>query len=163
NTEERSRRAARRKRRCYRQCLQVQTLSPHLFVYRRCDERIAWSRPGPRAYSVQQPCTKDALPSRRNTHQRLGYCRREITSQRYTFPFLQPVGKCAGEALHNILRSLGKTLYQPNDTAARSQRSSQKYRQHRIEHFRRGVSKETRRGARNEFLESPAKYCFMLR
>src|SRR5437870_6941631 len=71
---------------------------PHLFVYRRCDERIAWSRPGPRAYSVQQPCTKDALPSRRNTHQRLGYCRREITSQRYTFLFLQPVGKCAGEA-----------------------------------------------------------------
>jgi hypothetical protein len=32
---------------------------------------------------------------------------------------LQPVGQCAGEALHNILRSLGNTLYQPDDAADR--------------------------------------------
>src|SRR5438445_306290 len=76
----------------------------------------------------------------------LGYCRREITSQRNTFPSLEPIGKCARETLHNVLRSLGKTLYRPNDTAARFQGLSQKYRQNRVEHFRRGISKETRRG-----------------
>jgi hypothetical protein len=100
------------------------------------------------------------LPGRRNTHQRLGYCRREITSQRYVFPFLQPVGKCAGEALHNILRCLGKTLYQPNDTAARFQRLSQKYRQNRIEHFRRGVSKETGECQQERIPREPGEVLF---
>src|SRR5205814_6699672 len=93
----------------------------------------------------------------RNTHQRLGYCRREITSQRYTFSFLQPVGKCAGESLNDILRSLGKALYQSNNTAARFQGLSQKYGQYRIEHFRRGISKETRRGEQERISREPGE------
>src|SRR5262249_20661762 len=61
---------------------------------------------------------------------------------------------------HNVLRRLGETLYQPNDTAARFQCLRQKHRQHRIEHFRRGISKETRRGEQERIPREPGEVSF---